>query len=268
MTMPIDLVLVRHGESEGNVANKRSRRGDNAAFTPEFRARHSSSWRLTDRGLAQAHAAGKWIRKNLALPFDRHYTSAYIRAMETAALLALPAAQWYLEFYLRERDWGDMDVMPDDERRARFSEAMRRREVDALFWAPPNGESLASACLRQDRVFDTLHRECSSMRVLMVLHGETMWAQRIRLERLTPRQFRELDESSDPRDHIYNCQILHFTRRDPKKGTLSPHLNWMRSICPWDLARSRNEWETIVRPRYSSADLAREVRRVHRMIRG
>jgi len=63
MTMPIDLVLVRHGESEGNVARRSSAAGDNSVFTEEFCGRHNSRFRLTDRGREQARAAGAWLRE-------------------------------------------------------------------------------------------------------------------------------------------------------------------------------------------------------------
>jgi hypothetical protein len=39
MTMPIDVVLARHGESEGNVARRFSLAGDNSVLTEEFCAR-------------------------------------------------------------------------------------------------------------------------------------------------------------------------------------------------------------------------------------
>jgi broad specificity phosphatase PhoE len=41
MPMPEDLYLVRHGESEGNLVNARSRQGDDSLFTPEHLGRHS-----------------------------------------------------------------------------------------------------------------------------------------------------------------------------------------------------------------------------------
>jgi hypothetical protein len=55
MTMPMDLVLVRHGESEGNVVYGLARQGDHALFTPEFLSRHSSRWRLTRLGVRHFH---------------------------------------------------------------------------------------------------------------------------------------------------------------------------------------------------------------------
>lgn len=268
MTMPVDLVLVRHGESEGNVANKRSRRGDNSAFTKTFRNRHSSQWRLTDRGKEQARVAGRWIRDTIGRHFDRCYVSEYLRAMETAALLKLPGAEWYKEFYLRERDWGELDVMPDDERRRRFAGALRKREADSFFWTPPGGESMAQLCLRVDRVLNTLHRECSDMKVIIVCHGEVMWAFRVRLERMSQGRFIALDESTRPADHIHNCQVIHYTRRDPGTDALLRRYDWMRSVCPTDPKKSFNLWVPIVRERHSNTDLLKLVGKTRRLISG
>ena len=257
MSMPANLVLVRHGESEGNIAIARSKMGDHGAYTDEFKNRHSSLWRLSLKGRKQAAMTGEWMHDELGLTFDRHYTSAYLRAMETAGLLDIERAMWYTDFNLRERDWGELDRVSVEERDKSFSDAMEKREIDSFYWTPPNGESLAQLCLRIDRVFQTLHRECSGKNVLIVCHGEVMWAARVILERLSQPRFHELDKSKNPKDRMHNCQVLHYTRIDPDRsdGTLGPYLNRMRSICPWDMKRSRNEWQQIVRPSYSNQQL-------------
>lgn len=69
---PVDLVLVRHGESEGNLANYRSKCGFEEDWTGEFRNRHSSQYRLTDHGRTQAKIAGEYIRENIYKSFDRY----------------------------------------------------------------------------------------------------------------------------------------------------------------------------------------------------
>jgi len=61
--------------------------GDLSAYTPDFQKKHSSSYRLTDKGIAQAKVTGEYLRKKIGNHFDRYYTSEYVRAMETAALL-------------------------------------------------------------------------------------------------------------------------------------------------------------------------------------
>lgn len=259
--MPVDLVLVRHGQSEGNAANKRSYGGDHSAFTKEFLARHSSQFRLTDLGRQQAVAAGRWIKDNLGSgSLDRCYVSEYIRAIETAALLGLNNESWRKESYLRERDDGQLDNISMEERFARFGNEMARRKRDGFFWAPPGGESMANLCLRVDRVLDTLHRECSDKRVIIVCHGEIMLAFRIRLERMSQGRYYELITSQDPFDRIHNCQIFHYTRRSRLRHTfLNPHYKIFRSICPTDLTLSRNEWEEIQRKMYTNEELLAEV---------
>ncbi|KAJ1617723.1 histidine phosphatase superfamily [Pavlovales sp. CCMP2436] len=113
-----ELVLVRHGESEGNIAHRRSLRGDHALYeNPFFAQRHSSQWRLTNLGIEEAVKTGEWLRSNIDINFDRYYVSEYVRAMETAANLGLPDATWYSETFLRERDLGIFDLISHAERR-------------------------------------------------------------------------------------------------------------------------------------------------------
>lgn len=114
----LDCILIRHGESEGNIAYNRSWEGDHSLYTGAFLKRHSSLWRLTDRGREQARITGEWLRAHTRSVRDenpavahlqtiyRYYVSEYIRAMETAALMELPESKWFVEVQLRERDWG------------------------------------------------------------------------------------------------------------------------------------------------------------------
>jgi NAD+ kinase len=264
--MPKNLVFVRHGESEGNAAKRLAQKGDLSAFTPEFLARHSSKFRLTSRGRSQAESAGNWLRNEFPEGFDRHYVSEYVRAMETAGLLDLPKASWFSDFYLREQDYGEMDVLPPEVRETKYANALLQRDRDGFYWKPPGGESIADLCLRFDRLLETLGRECSDKNVIVVCHGMVMWAARIRLERLTSVKYAALQNSNDKRDRIHNCQVLHYTRIDPASNELTSHLGWMRSVCPTDLERSHNSWEKIDRPRYTNEDLLTEVNKYERLV--
>ncbi len=262
MAMPENYVLLRHGHSEGNYAADLAKEGDYSAFTPEFMARHSSLWRLTKKGVDQAEEAGRWMRRYLDFEFDHLYTSSYIRAKETAALLGYGDVEWREEFYLRERDWGEMDMMSPAERKKKFAESLVAKKDHPLLWKPPNGLSLAEHCLYVDRMFDTMHRECSGGNSLMVCHGETMWCNRVRLERIPTERFNELDRSKNPFDRIHNCQIIHYTRKNPRTRAIAPYLNWVRFICPWNLGLSSHRWLEITRERHTSAKLMEQVKRV------
>lgn len=269
MGMPNHLVLVRHGESEGNIAVSQSKKGNHSAYEGDFKNRHSSQWRLSPKGEVQAQKTGDWIKKQMRLKFDRFYTSEYVRAMETAALLDLDDASWYTEFYLRERSWGELDRLSVKDRDEKYGPSMKDRKIDPFYWTPPNGESLAELCIRIDRVINTLHRECDGKNVIIVCHGEVMWAFRVRLERMQQEQFRLLDESKNPIHRIHNCQVIHYTRINPgdRGGSPSKHLDWMRSICPWSPKLSgKAGWSPVHRPKHSNLDLLKRVQRVERLI--
>ncbi|MBI1957234.1 MAG: histidine phosphatase family protein [Candidatus Niyogibacteria bacterium] len=262
MTLPIDLVFIRHGESEGNIAKRQFEDGSQRPLPEGFRERHTASFRLTNRGRAQAIQAGAWLRTEFGAHhplFDRFLTSEYIRAKETAALLTIPDARWYADFNLAERDGGNLRFLDDEEWRKEWARALELRDAEPFFWRPPNGESFAALCQRLRSPLGTWHRECADKRVLAVCHGEVMWGIRILRERMPQRRFRELHLSKDPADRIYNCQILHYTRRDPESGQLARYANWMRMIRPTENPVWTTGWRSVVRPQYSNADLLTDV---------
>lgn len=130
------------------MAYERSLQGDHSLYQGDFLDRHSALWRLTEKGEEQARITGEWMRKNLDVRFDVHYTSEYIRAIETSGLLGLPGARWRPEVMLRERDWGEYDLRSQKERAEAFEDYELRRRRESLFWAPPGGESLAQVVQR------------------------------------------------------------------------------------------------------------------------
>jgi NAD+ kinase len=254
--MPIDLVLVRHGESEQNFANRKSKKNDHSLVErAEYQERHVSAHRLTAEGRRQAEDAGLWLRTHKLGKFDRRYVSTYTRAQETAQLLAVGGPDWYPLHELREREWGELDGLSWEQRALILQTAVRRQDTDSFYWIPPNGESIAQVTVRLRRMFDTWHRECKKMRVIVVCHGEIMWALRFMIEQMSIERWEELEASEAPGVKIFNCQILHYTRRDPASGMVSEHIDWMRSINARTPENSGQGWEQIDRCRMSDEDL-------------
>ncbi len=267
--MPVDLVLVRHGRSEGNEAREQSKQGDESAYTEAFRARRNREWRLTDLGIAQAEAAGRFIRAEIASSFDRYHTSEYLRARETAGHLGLEQARWVQDILLRERSWGRADfVMPESERYELFAAELASRREDPCYWRPPEGESLAEVCLRVERVLNRLRRDCPGGSCVVSTHEDVMWAARFLLEGMTQERWRDLLLSDDPRDKIHNGQVLHYSARDPATGRCSERFEWVRSVCPWDPARASGEWRRIESPSFSNEELLATVTSVERLVAG
>jgi broad specificity phosphatase PhoE len=261
MAMPEHLVLVRHGQSEANIVQKRFKRDPNATAPDGFFDRHDSEMRLSATGRVQARAAGDWLRRHGLDSFDQFYVSPHVRTAETAALLALDG-EWSIDVRWRERDWGEFGVLNQVERAARFALSQRLKEQNKWYWCPPGGESLATGVYGRFRdILSTLHREAAGQRVLAVTHAEMIDVARFVLERLTPQQW--LAQDHDPAYDVANCQILHYTRCEPVSGRLDARIRWMRSICPWDEAGSwrGGEWIEIHRRRLRDDELMELVSR-------
>ena len=266
--MPNDLVLVRHGQSEGNVAVDASKTGDNSWYTEAFTTTPGHQWRLTEKGRAQAATAGAWIAEEVGRRFDTYLVSPYVRTQETAALLNLPDARWRLNRALRERDWGDIGSLPKDEFDSRpeyqLNAAMKRN--DPLYWTTPNGESIAQVA--EDRVrnvLSTLHREATGQKVVAVSHGEAMWAFRLVLERISDAEFVALD--ADKGEKINNCEVFHYTRLDPANGAQAPRLTWVRRARPVEnpdgsFTMRVTPWRGLEFRTYTNADLLANIAQV------
>jgi broad specificity phosphatase PhoE len=266
VSMPDNLVLIRHGQSEGNVATDAAKDGDLQYFTDAFTTTPGHQWRLTDLGREQAAAIGEWVTAQFGT-FGRYYVSPYVRTMETAGSLALPGAQWLLNRALRERDWGDIGSMTREVFADRYPDSALQKRIDPLYWKAPGGESIAGVA--EDRVrnvLSTLHRECSEADVVAVTHGELMWAFRLVLERWDDGEFVRRDD--DKAEKIHNCMALHYTRLDPQTGERAGRLGWLRKARPvpaedgsgWQV--QVGEWLELTKPARSNEELLASIETV------
>lgn len=257
MTMPNNLVLIRHGQSEANIFVEASKRGDNSLYTDEFMNYPDRSWRLTSLGVQQAKTAGQWITQNVP-GFDRYITSPYTRTRETAANLSLPNAQWEENRVIRERSWGEIDSIPFFEFKQKYPANFAYKKKDPLYWSPPAGESIANVAENRVRnILSTLHRENKRDNVLMVTHGEFIWAMRLVIERWSDEEFLKFDKEPDMK--IHNCTVIHYTRVNPITSVIDSKLRWVRKAYPvcenntWNM--KVGEWQEFSRQRFSNEEL-------------
>lgn len=256
MVMPRNLVLVRHGQSEANIMQKASKAGDQSLYTEETTTVPDRSWRLTAQGVQQARTAGAWLAGQ-GIEFDRAITSTYTRTRETAGHID-PDRLWEENRVIRERSWGEIGSMSKQEFARRYAQNKAYRDSDPLYWAPPAGESIANVAENRVRnILSTLHRENAAENVLMVTHGEFMWATRLVLERWSDEEFLRRDE--DKSETIHNCTVLHYTSVNPVTGETGTKLNRVRRAWPvqvdgeWTMYVG--EWEEFTRPYLTGAQL-------------
>ncbi len=266
MTLPKNLILVRHGQSEGNIATKASEQGDNSFFTNDFLNRHSREFRLTDLGIKQAQSAASWLRDNITFPIDRYLVSDYIRAKETAAHLGLQSALWSVDVQLRERDMALMDNLPRDVRDKLFPLEQTQYKFSPFLSVPAGGgESFAALCLRIKADFlDSIARNNPNGSVIVVCHGHVMRAIQFKIEGLGHDDFLRLEKSEDTADKIRNCQIIWYSRHDPENRLVTnTRMLTVRSVCPWDKEGDLG-WKYIERKKFTNQDLFDEVNRYTR----
>lgn len=173
----MEILLVRHGESEANVDLGLYRR----------QADHTIG--LSARGVAQAQDVGR----QLAAFCDdvpglwRVWHSPYVRARQTAEEI-VSALDWQVDsvrehILLGEQQMGLFDGL-DDEYALRYPDEAehydRYQRFDGRFWArPPLGESRFDVAQRVHQAFGTFHRDAERHgveRLIVVCHGTTLRA--------------------------------------------------------------------------------------------
>lgn len=141
------IILIRHGESEANIAD---RINDNPA----------RSVNLTERGMAQAEAAAEKLR---AMRFTRAYTSEFPRARQTAEILLYHhSCTLFTDARLNERRTG-MDGLPVHT----FNDLVR---PDPLRIKPPQGESFLEQMERLRDFMDEIAAHHPEGNILAVSH--------------------------------------------------------------------------------------------------
>jgi broad specificity phosphatase PhoE len=149
------LILVRHGESEGN----RERRFTTTPSVP-----------LTERGRAQARAVARRIARSFKP--ELVVASPYARARETAGIIAQALGLAFeIEPNLFERRFGSLaGESYDVETAALAFDPSARWE-----WRPPGGgESFADVQTRIAPVLSRLARENPDRELVIVSHGAVM----------------------------------------------------------------------------------------------
>jgi NAD+ kinase len=190
------------------------------------------------------------------------YVSSYARARQTAAELDVVRSSWIIDTRLAERDWGELDRMTEEERALKFREVIDMQKVEPFFWTPPNGESFNDLILRIRDFIDSLHR-AKVQNVLALCHGDVMKAFRIIFQGLTPEEYAEMEFSKDPIKRIHNCQIDHYTRRDPdlKSAELASRFEWLHVYRPAS-GGPVSAWVKLPRRRFTSHELAQQANKL------
>ncbi|KQK07623.1 phosphoglycerate mutase-like protein AT74H [Brachypodium distachyon] len=252
--LPKRIILVRHGESQGNL--------DMSAYstTPDYRIP------LTPRGVEQARAAGKGI----------------LDVVSTSAAEASPDPNWKVYFYVspyertratlreigaafpkdrvigareecrvREQDFGNFQV----EERMRAVKETRER-FGRFFFRFPEGESAADVFDRVASFMESLWRDIDNGRLdqstgceinlVIVSHGLTSRVFMMKWFKWTVEQFERLNNFENCEFRVMQLGpggeyslLMHHTKEELERWGLSPE---MITDQQWRAAANRRSW--------------------------
>jgi broad specificity phosphatase PhoE len=209
-------MLVRHAESEGNLADLRAHEA--RAGRLELDARDADV-ALSQTGQRQAAAVGNWLAGlGAGARPTAMVSSPYVRAASTADVIAeklgVPTPVDRDE-RLRERDLGMFDGLTGRGIRDLFpEEAERRSRIGKFYYRPPGGESWCDVVLRVRSFVDSVLVDASDDRIVVVTHQAVIMNFRYVLESLTEADVMRID-SGPP---LANCSVT--TYRQDHSGAL------------------------------------------------
>mmetsp|Transcript_48448 Transcript_48448/g.113781 ORF Transcript_48448/g.113781 Transcript_48448/m.113781 type:complete len:293 (+) Transcript_48448:296-1174(+) len=154
------------------------------------------------------------------------------------------------------------------QRKRDHSQLVEKQLQNPFYFAAPGGESIANACLRVEQFLQELRENCAGQRVVVVCHGNIIEGFKVRLEGMTGFQYRQWleDRKDEVRLCVHNCQVVHYSRRNPYTGHIHGRFRWCRSVCPWDPSLSYGTWTPVVEPKFSNEDMLKEVNKVKQLV--
>lgn len=205
---PVEIVLVRHGQSMGNEADAAARKAGADELDIEDR---DADVALSDTGRTQAEALATWLE---SLAEDRRptcvITSPYLRAADTARVATADLGiELEVDERLRERDLGILDGLTGRGIRNRHpEEATRRDKLGKFYYQPPSGESWADVVLRVRSLLNDLREGYDGARVWLFSHQAVIMSFRYVLEDLSEPDILDVDRGFP----IPNASVTRYCR--------------------------------------------------------
>lgn len=201
---PNRIILIRHGESEGNVDKNQYQ------FTPDY------ALNLTLKGIEQARQAGLEIKEIVGSETIHAYVSPYFRTRQTYQNLREGISENIIKMIedprIREQEWGHLRHPDENE-----GIIQQRDSFSTFYYRIPDGESGADVFDRVSTFLETLYRDFNKpdypQNTLIVTHGLTLRMFLMRWFHWTVEEFENL---LNP----HNCQVVVMNKRLDNKYEL------------------------------------------------
>lgn len=215
---PSQLIIVRHGQSAGNVARDLAHEAEEERIILSTR---DADVPLSDLGREQAASLGRWFARRP--PDDRPeilLSSPYLRACQTASIFrdqgGAPADEPIcFDERLREKEFGILDGLTTHGIRNIYPQQADFRQLLGKFYhRQPGGESWCDVILRLRSVMDTISLHYAGRRVMIFSHQVVVLCLRYILESLTEKDILAIDAEGD----VANCAITEYRLAPGSRG--------------------------------------------------
>lgn len=222
---PKRIILIRHGQSEGNCdRNVYSQKPDYALL-------------LTEKGRQEADNAGQKLRELVGTETMQFYVSPLFRTIQTFRQITqhFPESQytWREEPRLREQEWGHLRTLEQC-----HAVDKERDAYGTFYFRIPDGESAADVYDRVSDFFHTLFRDFEKKEfpsnAVMITHGMSIRLFLMRWFHYTVSAFEELCNPS-------NCAIVVMELQDTGKYKLVTELKKRTVTHGWFLDDGSSE---------------------------
>jgi broad specificity phosphatase PhoE len=221
---PSSMVLVRHGESLLNVEKRKLKTipTEEQGLFVTLPARDMDI-PLTERGIKQAKDVGEKLKKYPR--FNVAFVSPYKRAKQTAHIIFNKLGYKPKIVYderIREKDFGMFDRFTQKGIQKYFPTEFDRKKLEGkYYYRSPGGENYPDVSLRIRSFLDTLIRDYSKERVLIVAHSVVILMFRKTLQRLSEKEVLSIDQRKD----LKNCALTSFIYDERRKKLLLKEWN-------------------------------------------
>lgn len=217
MNWPEQLIIVRHGQSAGNVALDTAHAAEMERIELSER---DADVPLSDLGKEVAASLGHWFARQTESGRPQVLLSSpYRRALQTAEIFRASGGTSRdvpicFDERLREKEFGILDGLTKSGIEKNFPEqAEFRRLLGKFYHRAPGGESWCDVILRLRSVVDTISLHYAGQRVMIFTHQVVVLCLRYILETLDEAQILAIDQQGD----VANCAITEY-RLDPTAG--------------------------------------------------
>ena len=234
---PTTIVLLRHGQSFGNIIDSQLIKNTIPEYSKKFLLKGDAEWPLTELGHQQAYRAGLVLRERFPDGFDHIFCSPFVRSQQT--LNNLEIGSGIFEPLLQEQSWGQLNG-PEILERIAERQTFEKEYQYNVDLRPLDGETIREVYARVSSFWQQQRDNLHGKTTLIVSHWTPLFLSRLVLNEIPLEEFSSAYCLPRP---ILNCQMDIYCTHSPLKNAAKGW--WNCSLCMESLVCESYPWQRL-----------------------